>query len=161
MEFFDKESEMRYIKEELKKTDEFYKLFKYEFAKVLVGLIKDYFPEVHPDSELDQIISVYATEILNSTESVIDKDRIYMDYRLEEELDNMNRLVSKVKEFRNSSEFLDAVHEKVKLQMVKYFEDIFELSATGFRLLERNAKLYNLEFAGSFQTFTVNQMNSK
>jgi hypothetical protein len=30
--------------------------------------------------------------------------------------------------------------------MVKYFDAIFDLSSTGFRLLEQNAKLYNLEF---------------
>lgn len=151
MEFFDKEGEMRYIKEELRKTDEFNQLFKREFSKILGGLITVYFPNFKSDDTLlAGYIENYASEILSSTEAVIDKDHSYMDYRLEEELDNMNRLVSKMMESKPNEAFVDVVHQNVKAQMVRYFGDISELSASGFRLLERNSRMYNLEFAANF-----------
>lgn len=150
MEFFDKEGEMRYIKEELKKTDEFYNLFKREFSKIVGNLILEIYPTVKSDPVLDGIITNYAVVILNSTEAVIDKDQSYMDYRLEEELNTMTQLVLKLTEIKKSDAFTDAVHQKAKEQMVKYFDDIYDLSANGFRLLERNAKLYNLEFCANF-----------
>lgn len=151
MEFFDKEGEMKYIKEAMRKTDEFNQLFKREFSKVIVSLIHEYFPDVKSDdSALIGYVGNYASEILSSTEAVIDKDHNYMDYRLEEELDNMNRLVSKMMEFKRNDVFVDVVHQKVKAQMVRFFDDINELSANGFRLLERNSRMYNLEFAANF-----------
>ncbi|MFY9153709.1 MAG: hypothetical protein WAO52_16950 [Prolixibacteraceae bacterium] len=152
MEFFDKEGEMRYIKEELKKTDEFYILFKKEFSKMVGNLIAVYFPNERFDAGLDGYIDNYASEILSSTEAVIDKDRNYLDYRLEEELDNVSRLVSRMLDFKRNDEFIEVVHQKVKEQMVRYFDDINELSANGFRLLERNSRMYNLEFAANFQS---------
>ena len=35
--------------------------------------------------------------------------------------------------------------------MVKHFAAIYDLSSNGFRLLEKNARLYNWEFVSNFQ----------
>jgi len=47
-------------------------------------------------------------------------------------------------------DFGEAVHLKAKELMVSHFEAIYNLSSIGFRLLEKNARLYNWEFVSNF-----------
>jgi len=76
----------------------------------------------------------------------------YPFYRLEEELGTMNRLTLKLQKLEKNSDFREAVHRHAKELMVKYFVAIYDLSSTGFRLLEKNAKLYNWEFSSNFES---------
>lgn len=150
MELFDKESKMNFILEELKKTDAIYNIFKKEFSEIIYSVINQYYPTITNDSELEELIHSYALEILSSTESVIDKDSNYPQYRLYEELITMNQLVLRLQNEAQYDTFSEAIHLKAKELMVKYYTSIFSLSANGFRLLEKNAKLYNWEFISSF-----------
>ena len=150
MESFDKESKMKFILEELKKTDEFYSFFKIEFSDVMYGLINEFYPASGENPLINDLLQSYALEILSSTESVIDKDLNYPQYRLDEELSVMSRLVLKLTEGKHNKAFVNAVHQKAKELMVKYYEAIQDLSSIGFRLLEKNAKLYNWEFISNF-----------
>ena len=152
MGIFDREENLKFILEEIKKTDTFYNLFKKEFSELIYTNIHQFYPEIRPCEEIDELLEAYAVAILNATESVIDKDRNYPLYRLEEELGTMNRLTIKLSRLEENNDFRKAVHMNAKELMVKHFSAIYELSSTGFRLLEKNAKLYNWEFASNFES---------
>ncbi|MBV5315854.1 MAG: hypothetical protein JZU47_21325 [Prolixibacteraceae bacterium] len=152
MEIFDNERNLKFILEEIKKADTFYMLFKKEFSELTYTSIHQFYPEIRPCEEIDELLEAYAVAILNATESVIDKDRNYPLYRLEEELGTMNRLTLKLQKLEKNSDFREAVHLHAKELMVKYFVAIYDLSSTGFRLLEKNAKLYNWEFISNFES---------
>jgi hypothetical protein len=151
MEIFDKEGNMKFILEEIKKTDTFYSNFTKEFSELIYITILKFYPPDNRRAEIDEMLQSYAVAILNSVESVIDKDRNYPFYRLEEELATMNRLTKKLSEEKPNNAFGEAVHQQAKVLLVKYFEAIYDLSSTGFRLLEKNAKLYNWEFVSNFE----------
>jgi hypothetical protein len=152
MEIFDKEGNMKFILEEIKKTDTFYSFFTKEFSELIYTKIHEFYPDSGKCSEIDEMLQSYAVAILNAAESVIDKDRNYPFYRLEEELATMNRLTKKLSEEGPNNAFGEAVHLQAKELLVKYFTGIYDLSSTGFRLLEKNAKLYNWEFVSNFET---------
>jgi len=152
MEIFDNEGNLKFILEEIKKTDTFYNLFKKEFTELIYTSIQEFYPDILSGGEINELLEAYAVAILNATESVIDKDRNYPFYRLEEELGTMNRLTLRLSNREENNGFREAVHQHAKELMVKYFIAIYDLSSTGFRLLEKNAKLYNWEFASNFES---------
>jgi len=152
MKTFDNIENLKFILEEIKKTDTFYNLFKKEFSELIYISIQEFYPDILPSGEIDDLLQSYAVAILNSTESVIDKDRNYPMYRLEEELGTMNKLTLKLSKLEENNDFREAIHQEAKELMVKYFKAIYDLSSTGFRLLEKNAKLYNWEFASNFES---------
>lgn len=155
MEIFDSAGNMKFILEEIKKADTFYNLFKKEFSVLIYNIILEFYPETRPGDEIDDLLQSYAVAILNATESVIDKDRNYPSYRLEEELTTMNRLTLKLSKPEGNNAFREAVHLKAKKLMVNNFTGIYNLSSTGFLLLEKNAKLYNWEFASNFESISA------
>lgn len=150
MKSFDDEGNMKYILEEIQKADTFYNSFKKEFSELIYNTIQEYYPETLTGNEIDNLLLAYSVAILNSTESVIDKDKNYPLYRLEEELDAMSRITLKLSQSEDTHDFAESVHLKVKALMVSHFDEIYNLSSNGFRLLERNARLYNWEFVSSF-----------
>lgn len=155
MKSFDSEGNMKYILEEIKKTDTFYSIFKREFSESINPIIQKFFPDTILSEETDNLRQAYAVAILNATESVIDKDQNYPLYRLEEELDSMNRIILKLSLKKEYYDFAEAVHLTAKELIVKKFTGIYDLSSYGFRLLERNAKLYNWEFVSGFLAVSV------
>jgi len=157
MEIFDSAGNLKFILEEIKKTDTFYNLVTKEFSVSIYNIIKEFYPDSRNCSEIDEMLQSYAVAILNAAESVIDKDHNYPFYRLEEELATMNRLTKKLSEEGPNNAFGEAVHLQAKELLVKYFTGIYDLSSTGFRLLEKNAKLYNWEFASNFESIFVIQ----
>lgn len=152
MEIFDKEGNMKFILEEIKKTDTFYSFFTEEFSELIHVTTHKFYPSVSRSADIEDMLQSYAAAILNAAESVIDKDRNYPFYRLEEELATMNRLTKKLSEEGPNNAFGEAVHLRAKELLVKYFTGIYDLTSTGFRLLEKNAKLYNWEFVSNFET---------
>lgn len=152
---FDHDGNLKFILEEIKKTDTFYNLFKQEFSVLIYHIFQEFYPDTRPGDEIDDLLQDYAVAILNTTESVIDKDRNYPLCRLEEELATMNRLTLKLSKPEENNGFREAVHLKAKELMVDNFTGIYDLSSTGFRLLEKNAKLYNWEFASNFVSISA------
>jgi len=154
MEIFDKDGNMKFISEEIKKTDTLFGSFKYEFSLRIYEIIQRFYPTIQPSHEINEQLQAYAIAILNCTMSVIDKDRNYPLYRLEEELISMNKLTLKLSKIEENNAFSEAIHMQAKALLVNYFNFIYDLSSTGFRLLEKNTKLYNWEFVSSFESFS-------
>ena len=153
MEPFSNKGNIKFILEEIKKTNTFYNSFKKEFSESIFNIIQVFYPDTTLSEEMDNLLLIYSVEILNSTESVLDKDRTYPLYRLEEELSAMNRITSKLSEEEEYNDFGEAIHLKAKALIVNHFAAIYNLSSDGFRLLEKNARLYNREFVANFNLF--------
>ena len=88
-----------------KKTDRFYDRFKLEFEEIIFDLILDFYPGFTQKNVLDEIVTLYATEIFSASESVIDKDKNYPEYRKIEELEYMNKVLYKEKGMAGRNEF--------------------------------------------------------
>ena len=163
MKSFDEEGNIKFILEEIQKADTFYNSFKKEFSEITFQIIQEFYPHIVHDDEIDNMLLAYSVALLNSTESVIDKDRNYPFYRLEEELEAMNRITLNLLPSEENMDFGETVHAKAKELMVKYFAAIYDLSSIGFRLLEKNAWLYCSEFVSNFLSisFSVHQTNEQ
>lgn len=151
MEPFDHEGNIKSILEGIQKTETFYSAFSEEFSQAIFDIIHKHYPKTVKDGEIENLLVLYAVAILNSTESVIDKDRTYPLYRLEEDLQAMSKMIQLFQRnfFPNNMEL--QIHMKAKELAVKHFKAVFDLSAIGFRLLEKNTRAYNLEFAGNLK----------
>lgn len=150
MEKFDSNKSLGKIIKEFKRTDEFYNSFRERFIVATFFVIKRYYKQLKLDEEMDRDIRLYADEMLSCVESVIYKDLTYPEERLEEEVKVMTRIVQKDLESFHNMAFIEKLHVVAKEQIVTNFPQIMDLSANGFRLLERYSKLYNWEFITNF-----------
>ncbi|MFA9392187.1 MAG: hypothetical protein ACERKD_20415 [Prolixibacteraceae bacterium] len=150
MEDFDRNKNLHNMIREFKQTDEFYDSFRHQFIISLFLLVKRYYKELKLDLEMNNNLKLYADEMLSCVESVLYKDSTYPDFRMEEELGMMNRIVNKEPTEEENAEFIDKIHLKAKEMIVMNYSGIEELSGTGFRLLEKYSKMYNWEFVSNF-----------
>jgi len=150
MEKFRNEDMMRQLMAEFEKTDAFYAIFKKQYIQAVKQIAKAIYPQVCSTENLLQILETHAQEVLNATQSVIDKDQNYPDYRMAEELEWTRVVLKSMPEYTNLElAFCNQVHLKTKELMVNYFEDIMNLSSNGFKLLEINSKVHNLRLMNS------------
>ena len=154
MEYFDKEKYIKNIYEEFRKTDAFYNSFRKQFVSEIVQVVREHHPETEKNPILQEDIKLYADEMINTAESVVYKDKSYPGYRLLYELEVMSRLVVKEPENNQNTQFIHDIHQKAKALMVLHYPEIFDLSANGFRLIEKYAKMYNWEFITNFYLLT-------
>lgn len=150
---FDRERRLNELFADFKRTDQFYVSFKLEFEEHLFDIILDYHPNFDQKNVLHEMISLYATEVLSASESVIDKDQSYPEHRMIEELEYMDRLLNKEQAMAIDDEFSNTIHNKVKELIVIHYPNILDLSNHGFRLLERNMKMYLYGFISQFISF--------
>lgn len=144
METYRNEEMMRKMMAEFEKTDAFYAIFKKEYIYAVKQIAKAIYYPVYKVIDLSKILEIHAQEVLNATQSVLDKDHNYPEYRMEEELDWTRVVLKSMPEYTKIElEFCDQVHLKTKELIVKYFEDIMSLSSNGFKLLEINSKVHN------------------
>lgn len=140
------EKRIRKILEGFKQQDELHSSFKNYFIRSIYRNIENLFPGRDFGSELADHILLYAENIISCTESVIDKDLNYPEYRLNEEVNRMKQLIEKLPVFEHE----EALHKEAKKSIVKYFPGVFELSGQGFRLLELNTSFFNQGFLDNF-----------
>ncbi|MDA3929453.1 MAG: hypothetical protein PF541_10880 [Prolixibacteraceae bacterium] len=152
MEEFNSDRNLQKIIKEFKRTDEFYSSFRHQFIISLFLIVKKHYKHLQLNEEMNNNLRLYADEILSCVESVTYKDSSYPAFRLEEELQMMTRIVVKVPNENQNPDFIEQVHLKAKEMMVLHYPDIVELSANGFRLLEKYSRMYNWEFVTGFYT---------
>ncbi|MBN2806182.1 MAG: hypothetical protein JXR22_05950 [Prolixibacteraceae bacterium] len=150
MEAFEPYRRLHEIKHDFKRSEEFYHSFRHQFIISLFLVVKRHDKNLQLDETMNGNLQLYADEMLSCVESVLYKDFTYPDGRLEEELKTMNRIVSVKPELEQHMEFINKLHLKAKEMIVRHYPPVFELSATGFRLLERYSRMYNLEFVSNF-----------
>jgi len=150
MEDFDSNKHIQNIIREFKRTDEFYNSFRHQFIISLFLVVKRFYRDHQLNETMNNNLQLYADEMLSCVESVLYKDFSYPEFRMEEELKVMTRLVVSKPEYDQHNEFIEKIHLKSKEMIVRHYPAIFSLSANGFRLLEKYAKMYNWEFVSTF-----------
>ncbi|WP_340113568.1 hypothetical protein [Maribellus mangrovi] len=131
---------------EFQKIDKFLKEFRHEFTKELSSELELLSAGITSDETLKEKLLVYSNQIFNSAESVIDKDKHYTEVRLIEELETMSRVSRKDLIRPEHLELAERTHRKAKALMVKFYPNLIDLSANGFRLLEKYCSMYNHDF---------------
>ncbi|MFW6327343.1 MAG: hypothetical protein ACOC2F_03440 [Bacteroidota bacterium] len=140
------EKRIRKLLEGFKQQDELHSAFKNHFIRSIYRKIENLFPGRDFGSELADHILLYAENIISCTETVIDKDFNYPEYRMNEEISRMKKVIENLSDFEHANTF----HKEAKKSIVKYFPGVFDLSGQGFRLLEINTSFFNQGFLDNF-----------
>ena len=139
---------------EFQKLDVFLEDFQTQFREEFLDLITTKFSSKISYEKLEDLLLSYANQIFNTAESVSYKDADYSEVRLKDELDSMTRVVGTFSAGNNQNgDFSGKTHQKAKEIMIQFFPDLIDLSANGFRLLEKCCQMYNREFLANFNTF--------
>ncbi|WP_319591335.1 hypothetical protein [uncultured Draconibacterium sp.] len=134
---------------EFERIDKFLEKFQRHFIheqSLGINMFPDSYTE---EKELEEQLREYANRMFNCADTVADKDENYNEFRLELELDAMTRAINKYPEQIKKSELGRQTHQKAKELLIRFFPELMELSANGFRLLERYCLFYNYEFISS------------
>ncbi|WP_346855215.1 hypothetical protein [uncultured Draconibacterium sp.] len=135
-----------HLKTEFKKIDELIAKFTTELAVELSILVKRFYPTIQFNKALKEQLIIHATQIFNCADSVYDKDQNYNETRMSEELVSVTRILEMRASTPQNKTFAIQSHTKVKQIVIKYFPNTIDLSANGFRLLERSCLMHNHEF---------------
>lgn len=136
----------------LKLSAEFERIDKFldKFQKRFIGkqsiIIKTLPNTKAAQSNLEEQLTEYANRIFNCADMVADKDENYNEVRLTLELEAITRATNKYPEHIRNTELSKQTHKKAKELLIKFFPELIELSANGFRVLEKYCLLYNYEF---------------
>jgi hypothetical protein len=149
---FDKDKHMNKLYASLKQKDTFNTAFKKAFETSVYDIILDEkYPNLHLN-KLTKLINLYASEIISITETVIDKDENFPDYRLKRELDSMSQLVIKIEKGELNTPLSQHLFNNTKELIVKFFPKIMDLSKYGFLLLEQYALMIHYDFITPFKS---------
>lgn len=150
MDIFDNEDIKMQFFEEFKKIDALYDTFKKEFDAEITAIIRQHHPDFKPSERFNELLSQFSVAALSIAHSVLDRDTTYPNFRKTEDLKALQAYyVNTIQAFKNK-ELAEQIHKKTKELVVMHLPKIVDLSADGFRLLELNLKLFNLEFIGTF-----------
>lgn len=152
--FENTEDRMKYLYEELRKIDDLHDAFRKEFEYEIFQIIFKYIPDFKRSSRFREILSQHATTILSSTFTVVDKDTTYPEYRKQKELELLHNLLARINKNNDQQELTDAVLKKTKELAVKHCNQLFDLSADGFRILDVTLTLFNLDFIANLENIS-------
>lgn len=140
---FNKEHSIQEILNAFKTIDQQRSTFNVVFYQRLAGILKIHAPQIFKSEKLNEVLETFAHQLQNVTESIIDKDFSYPAYRLEEELTKVANLAAREFSAGNYKPLLEAIFPVTKALMVECNARVFDLSGSGFRLMEYHAKLYS------------------
>lgn len=134
------------LRAEFERIDQFLENFRRNFIREqLLVTVKQLAGSVS-EKELTKLLKEYATSMFSCADAVADKDENYSEIRLALELESMTRAIEKYPGTIQNSELGLQAHLKAKELLIQFFPELVELSANGFRLLEKYCLLYNYEF---------------
>lgn len=145
-ESFDEDWNLNSMLQNLKKTDAIYNTLKNEFAQKIKQTVLFFFSDYAISNELLEEVDLFAFGMINLAETVIDKDKNYTDERLLQDYESIVKAVSKMKPETSGNRFRETLLTLTKEMMIENFEGIFELSSTGFRLIEIEARWHIMVF---------------
>ena len=131
--------------EEFKQIDKFRKQFKKEFFEAFSAALENLYL-IETNEKIIEYLDLMAEEAMSFTDAVIDKDLSYSDYRKEEELAAFSGLLEKQKDCKFSTNEYQRITFELNNLILKHYPAIYELSAFGYRLLDRNVKYYVCRF---------------
>ncbi|QIA07018.1 hypothetical protein [Draconibacterium halophilum] len=136
---------------EFERIDKFLEKFQQHFIREQWLMANEHVVSDLSKEGLEDQLKNYANHMFSCADSVADKDQNYNEIRLTLELEAMTRAMEKYPSFFRESEFARQTHQKAKELLIHFFPELIELSANGFRLLEKYCLLYNYEFISSLK----------
>ncbi len=138
------------IFEQFKLIDAFRTSFKDDFKASFAPLVAEY-QAVDDQEQLDDFLDQMAEEAISFTESVIEKDRSYSDYRKTEELKVMTSLQERLNYDKLSQQQLAQSKHLLNDLILTHYPALYELTSFGYRLLDRNINYYTWRFLVNIQ----------
>lgn len=113
-------------------------------------LINKSFKHYKMDAELKRGIEDKVIEIYHSTQSLIDKDKTYPDYRMNVEIGILRNLIAKRDLVGNHSELEAKLLYFIKFHIVEHFKEVYDLSAEGYLLIDLYVKYHFQDLRQAF-----------
>lgn len=129
---------IRQIFLEFEQFDQFHHKFSLEFENGIYNFVVDHPEQVSLEPEFTEDLKYFAIALINCAYDVIEKNKAYPPYRMEMELENMDKQLERYPMPEENKAFSNGFSQMAKAKMTKYFPALFDLSADGFRLLERS-----------------------
>ena len=142
---FDKDFHLK-LNAEFERIDKFLEKFQRHFISEQLIVASRHLGLNLSEKEIAEQLKNYTNRIFNCADSVADKDQNYNEIRLALELESITRATDKHPLRFRESELARQTHKKAKELLIKFFPELMELSANGFRLLEKYCLFYNFEF---------------
>ena len=139
------------LRAEFKRIDQLWEQFQRHFIREQLLIANEQADLSLPKDELNKELKHYASHLFNCADSVADKDENYNEIRLALELESITRTTDKYPSRFRDSELARQTHKKAKELLIQFFPELMELSANGFRLLEKYCLFYNLEFISALE----------
>lgn len=136
---------------EFERIDKFLEKFQRNFIREQLLIVRKKSIIKQSEELLKEQLKNYANKMFNCADAVIDKDQNYNEIRLTLELEAMTRAIDKYPAEFRQCKFAGKAHQKAKELLVHFFPELIELSANGFRLLEKYCLLYNFEFLSALE----------
>lgn len=136
------------LTEQFKLVDASRYQFRGEFCKKINQLVQQKF-QLSVTVEVSNYVMIMADEAISFTEAVIDKDRNYPEYRMIDELKRMDDLLNIVRCRKLPEELTQCVRFNLNELILNHYPALYDLSAWGYRLLERNVNFYALSLVAA------------
>lgn len=111
-----------------------------EVENIVYTIISDNIELLHSYPDLNQDVNSFSIDLINSTHSNIDKSQNYPAYRMKIELDSMDKLINRHPKSRYTNAFIKQLEHNIIAKIIDLFPEIMDLSADGFRLLDKDIK---------------------
>lgn len=161
MQSFDKEKNIENILQNFKALDRYYVGVKNGLMNNLFQIANEFYPQFEQNKTNKEYFDLFAMYLINSTESVVEKDKIYTPFRLSLELETTENIALKMVSHKVNIAFEEKINHTLRKFIVENFKQIYSLSGDGFRLLEKNIKIFNFHFLSDFYNDALININQK
>jgi len=131
------QEKIRLLFQEFEKYDRVHDKFLLDFENDIYNFIVDQAFYEHLYDGFSDDLQTFSRSLINAAYEVIEKDHSYPAYRMAMELENMDHLLLRYPRPKEHPAFTAGFSTMTKAKMPHYFPALYELSAAGFRLLER------------------------
>lgn len=137
---------LRKLMVHFEEADKIHQDFHHYFNIHCNSLIKSTPVDTLISKDIEKDLKTFANSIINNTLEVIDKDKTLEPERIQKELEHINLIICNCPKPETNNEFTKAFSHLTKVCITEFFSDIYNLSASGFRLLDNSSKFYIYTF---------------
>ncbi|WP_159517067.1 hypothetical protein [Sunxiuqinia indica] len=145
---------MEELLKEFKKVDEFRNKFRNDFIEVFTSLLHNRY-QLEKNEKMNEALMIMAQQTISFTESIIEKDRSFPEYRKEEELKAMDDLLAKHQILESYEEEIKKIKQTLNDVVINHYPTIYEFTSFGYRLLEKKAQYHSYQFWSGFQQMKI------
>jgi len=138
MKAFERKDKIAQLIHEFKEYDHKHHDFLIDFENSIYSYLADCDGCILLQKSFPEDLKVFSLSLINCAYDVLEKDQSYPSFRMKTELENIDKLNESYQKPKNTCSFSDAFGKIAKEKMIVHFPSLFDLSADGFRLLERS-----------------------